>query len=242
MKQSYVKKIALDTTVEQLKWSIWFVSIMVILHTVASILLRKADSNLNNLFNFSITSIPIYMFVISIIAGVYFMPFYIRQGITRKNYFLGSALGALMLSAILTIIFMVLSVISGQIFSIFGIHFTEEHVLYSFNVHLVNINWVVLIPIYFLNSLAYYTIGWMISASYYRFGAKIGFCSILFSILSTVLHGMLWDDWLVNWINDRGHNIASNQMFSISILWTLALIAIQLVIIRWLTKKVAIKI
>lgn len=237
MKQPYIRKIMLDNVVEQIKWSVWFIGIMMIIHLVISVLGIRFDFNTSDLFLFSITSTPIYMFVAGIIAGVYFFSFYIRQGVTRKNYFIGTALGVIILSAIITIVIMVLSLIGSLILPLFNITFNKEGLFYN-----LSTPWFVIMLFYVLNCYAYYSIGWLIYIAYYSFNSKIGFCSIIFAILTAYLHSLLWEDGIVNRLNKEAASLGDNYNFIIPIIGTLAWMGINLILIRLMTKKAAIKI
>jgi uncharacterized integral membrane protein len=100
-----ISKVARDMFLEQLKWSLWFIGIVVLLHVVFFILSSQFDFKINNLFTFSYMAAPIYMLIIGIIAGTSFLPFFVKHGVTRKDYFWGSSVAALILSFSLAIIF-----------------------------------------------------------------------------------------------------------------------------------------
>lgn len=235
--QSLLYKITKSLFIEQLKWSPWFISIMFIIHLVLTYFHSYIDFTLNSLFGFSYYSTHIYMLINGIIAGVYFLPFYVKHGITRKDYFLGTILSTLGLSAAIAIIFAILSFIEGAILWLIGFDWLPTTIL------TVNSDypWILLLLVYMLNIFTYYLIGWLITMGYYRFGWKIGFGFIALAILSSIAHGFLWGNEIYQNYVDKLPAPLANLSPLISILLTLILNGLMLCIIRFTTRKVAIK-
>jgi hypothetical protein len=238
MKQhkTMISRITGDMFTEQLKWSVWFISIILVLHIVAVGFITDIDNNINNLFGFSYYSTPVFMLVIAIIAGSLYLPFYVRYGVTRKEYFIGATLGAFGLSVALTSIFAVLSVIENVMYRLFDIQKTLEPIAAN-----MQDNWLLMIGVYILNVFAYYLIGWLINVSFYHFGWLVGMGFILLSIAIAALHGFLWGDGVAV-IGTTLHDFNKVDSTLIAVFGTLALVGVMLLLIRFITRKVAIKI
>jgi hypothetical protein len=238
MKQqkTMISRIAADMFTEQLKWSVWFISIILLLHIVAVSFISDIENNINNLFGFSYFSTPVFMLVIAIISGSLYLPFYVRYGVTRKEYYIGATLGAFGLSVALSLIFAVLSLIENVIYRLFDIQMAMDPVAVN-----MQDNWLFMIGVYILNVFAYYLIGWLINASFYHFGWLIGMGFILLSIAIATLHGFLWGDGLAV-VGSNLHDFYKVDSTLIAIFGTLALVGVMLFLIRFITKKVAIKI
>jgi len=235
--QSLLYKVAKSLFIEQLKWSPVYIVIIFILHMVLTYFHTQIEFTLNSLIGFSYFSNHIYMLVIGIIAGAYFLPFYVRHGVTRKDYFLGTVLSSLGMSVAFTIIIAILSFIEGAILHLFGFKWLPTTII-STN---ADYPLLLILLIYILNIFTYYQIGWLITMGYYRFGWKIGFGFIALAILFTVAHGFLWENEVYHKLLDQLAVNLSNLSLLISILSTLLLNGLILCIIRLSTRKVAIK-
>lgn len=232
-----VSKVTRDMFGEQLQWSVWFIGIMVLLHVIGSLFSLRYSFELGNLFAFSYLSIPVYMLVIGIIAGSYFMPFLVKHGVTRKDYFRGTAMAALSLSAALVIIFLLLSVLENGVYTLLNIPITFK----TFNQELGSNGIVLDKVVYILNILTYYLLGWLIYLGYYRFKWMIGLGFTALAILFASLHGFIWGDKLIPML---GIELAQGTQIPIltSVLATMVLIGVILGLIRLMTKRVPIKV
>lgn len=232
MKANSVMKISRDIYIEQLKWSVWFIGIMMAVYIV----LGAAHSYFNfgsvsNVFMFSAGSSMIYMFVIGIIAGASFLPQLIKLGVTRKTCFYSMSIAAFYLSVTLPLIFCLLAFIEG-IFS--G--------LYQFNV--------ASFVLYVLSLFMMYVLGWIINIGFYRFNWMAGLVFVAFAIFMDYIYVLIWSKSIValydfDMLLSETFEIVtgySNSSFLISSLQTLLLTSIILTIIRLLTRNIPIKI
>lgn len=244
MKESdIIKRAAYDLYIEQLKWSIWFIVVLILLHISGSLFSLRFDFGLNDMFAFSYVSTPIYMLVIGIIAGSYYLPFYVRHGVSRKDYFIGSSIAAFMLSLTLAAIFKILSYLENGIYSLFNL--PVKFVPYGSE--LIDNGGIPIIIIYILTILMYYAIGWMIFTGFYRFKWMVGLVFVVLGIAITSIHGNLWSNsadgvfFLFFW--DAAKSNGASGIFTLyPVLATVGFIAFLLLIIRLNTKKVPIKI
>src|SRR5690625_6438150 len=87
---------------EQMKWSLWFIVFVLVSYIVVIAISINTGSNSSDFFGFSYGSTKVYMLVIGIISASAFLTFYVKHGVTRKDYFIGSILAIIFLSITLT--------------------------------------------------------------------------------------------------------------------------------------------
>lgn len=232
MKANSVMKVARDIYIEQMKWSLWFIGIMMAVYIVLSIAHSYIDfSSANNLFLFSAGSSMIYMFVIGIIAGATFLPQLIKLGITRKTCVYSMAVAALYLSVSLPLIFSLLALIEALFSGLFQFSIAS-FALYVFSIFVM------------------YLLGWIINIGFYKFNWMIGLVFIAFAIFIDYIYALIWSGSIVALYDfdmlftETFETVVrySNSSFLISSVQTLLLIAIMLIIIRLLTKNMPVKI
>lgn len=181
------KKIARLLFMEQVKWTMWFLSFMFVIYIVVVTFASGPHSSFIDLTNFSNGSSGIYMLIIGILTTSSFFYYYMQQGATRKNFFLGtiisSALIAIAITVILILFTFILQFISG--WAGWNIHGQELDFTSSFSAFIYTfIRLAIMHLIYFL-------IGWMIGLTFYRLGWLYGLLSIACSILLLAITGIL---------------------------------------------------
>lgn len=235
-------KVTRDMFIEQLKWSLWFIGINIIIHLAMSYFFVKYRfENISDFTQFVSASITIYMLVIGIIAGSSFLNYYSRLGVTRKDYFYGAALAAIMLSFTLIIISDILAIVEISVFNLMNVSLKSN----IFN----GLNWVEPTFSIGLNGLIYYLIGWFINMGYYRFNWKVGLLFILVSMMFLTIHGMTWVDKLFDIPGvitgsalEEIINLPKGGFeFFVSAVIDSALIILLMFILRKLTKNIAVK-
>ena len=194
----------------QFVWTFWFLLIMIgvnIFHMVRSVLL---DTNVDSYYHAVYIAANIYMFVIGIIT-VYFLPYFVEKGVTRKAYFKGTFASGVGLSVLIPLVSYIVSLIIEFISNrFFNITYHEP----MFNVvdlatgdgHIVGdiiqaliltpyvdpqSNWLLAMFIFTLNILAFYIIGWFISVCFYRLHVVIGLGGILIGVILLILKDAL---------------------------------------------------
>lgn len=175
MKQkSIISRVSIDMFLEQMKWSLWFIVFVLVSYIVVIAISINTGSNSSDFFGFSYGSTKVYMLVIGIISASAFLTFYVKHGVTRKDYFIGSILAIIFLSITLTLIPAVLVGVEYIIFDISNLSQSDSFLNF-------NNNWFLLVN--FINIFTYYLIGWLLGAGYYRFGWILGFGFIALSII-----------------------------------------------------------
>lgn len=227
-------KVAADLFTIQVKWSLWYIAVIVLLHVFISFLSE------HGIFALSYGSTPTYMLVLGIVAGN-FLPFYVKHGVTRKDYYLGSALAALGLSFTLAVIFCILSGFESIIYANIDLGINMD----SFNFQMIiegSSNWYTSVLIYALNTYAFYLLGWFIYLGFSRYKWVTGIVFCLLAFLFASLHGLFWNDQLLPIFANEMANLSATVPLYIAILGTVVLIGILLGLIRLLTKKTPINV
>lgn len=256
MKQPAIfPKVAKDMFWVQLTWTFGFLGIMLAINIFKIIVATVQGNEVDNYYNSVFVAANIFMLVIGIIS-VFFLPHYVENGVTRKDYFKGAFLASVGLSAIIPIIIISISLLQQFILKIsFKVADINSVVLEIDSDDIVGdivtsiiltpyvdpqSNWVLAIGIFSLNIFIYYLIGWLISASFYRFNTGTGLGFILIALIIITL-----EDTLLRISLDlpvlRRFSILESLPLGVAVLCILFLILISIWIIRLLTKRVTVK-
>ncbi|GGA74928.1 hypothetical protein [Ornithinibacillus halotolerans] len=209
MKQNAIyPKVALDMFVVQLTWALGFLGVMLLVHIGKIIASTFGDYEVDSYFNVVFIAANIFMFVVGILC-VNFLPHYVSNGVTRKDYFKGALIGALGLSVALPVIASIGSLLSKVILNLFEkitikeadinsvitdietdsniIGNIVDSVVQSFIVPPYidpTSNFVLAIAIVSLNIFIYFLVGWLIGVAFYRLGTLGG---LLFIVIGLAL-------------------------------------------------------
>ena len=259
--QSFFSKVAVDMFLVQLKWSLWFISFILLAHIIMIIVFINTGNPHGDFLFFSHSSSKIYMLVIGIISAYGFLTFYVNQGITRKDYFIGASLAAIGLSLAIAIIATVLTGLEYIILEVAnlpieldramvdnGVESSDNSIsiflpkaIVSSSILVHSSNWLLSMLMYTLNILTFYAIGWFIGSGYYRFGWVAGFGFIALAMVFIAIGDLLWgteiDEPLSNWLPFTTIDLPLYGSF----LGAIVLIGIILVFIRLITRRVTIK-
>lgn len=258
MKQSRIfPKIANDMFFVQLLWAFKFLGVALAIHIFkiiqGFIQGYEVDSYYNVVFVFS----NIFILVVGILSG-HFLPKFVENGVTRKDYFKGTLLSSIGLSAAIPIILICISQLEQLVIKNMGKISFKELDINSILLEIGDIrtdivhsiffspfvdpksNLVLAIAVFTLNLFMYYLVGWLISASFYRFanGIGIGFIVIAFIILT--LEDVLLRISLDLPVSSR-FEILDSLPLGMIVFCLFVLIFISIWIIRLLTKRVSIK-
>lgn len=238
MKQGLTySKIARGTFYEQFKWSLWFFGFLTAAHIIGLIIVNNTGGELPGYFVFSIHAVAIFLLVCGIINAYGFMGYFVQQGITRKDSFLGITIAAFALTFAVTLISLVLNAIEQLIAGSVSLPLDTEVT----NVFDPASGWMAAAGFYYLNMLTYYLVGWLIGVGYYRYEWLIGFVFVALAIFAFSLNGYFWGDAglssIIPWIS---HNPAEASPI-VAVTGSLILIMILLASIRMLTKRMVIK-
>lgn len=230
-----------------LKYTIWFIVSIIIMHLGMSILSFRGDSaaaialrdgvDKYNLYMTSYSASGIFMIIIGIVTGFIQMPHYVTHGVTRRDYFFGNVLATLALAFTLAFIFSTGSEVGKLILGQYGYSFKEEILIPG-----MSNNWLLLFFIYAINIFAFSLMGWLINIGFYRYHALIGIGFIVAALAALALHGMTWINGWFSIFNDDFKDIFADNSIYLSVIGTVGIIVVLLGLIRMLTRKVAIKI
>ena len=257
-KATIFPKVATDLFWVQLFWAFGFLGIMFVIHLIKIVMAINSNNDIEIYFVSTFVAANIFMLVVGIISSYGFLPHYVSNGVTRKDYFKGAALASVGLSIALPVITSIVSVIELFILKMFNMSsvFTttfgervnmDDDGIVSDIIQSIIIapyvdpqsNWLLAIFIVILNLLTFYLLGWLIGSAFYRFGVIIGIVFIAISIVLVLIENALLSIGLGLKVPER----LSSYDFDlpISIIGVVVMIIIVLWLIRQLTKRVAIK-
>ena len=211
--KSIGRKVGLDLFIEQMGWTGWFIGITFIIHLIKVVFATYQGDEVNVYYLSGHISSGIYMLVIGIIVGHAFLSFYVENGVTRKDFFIGGLLAATGLSiAIPTIVLLItsieifvvkllnLSIIFETSFKAaieddgkVGIGNVVSHIINGPGIDLDS-NWFLSTFVFMLNLIFYYLLGWMVASSFQRYGFMVGLGTIVLSYTMILIRGWLWGD------------------------------------------------
>jgi hypothetical protein len=225
-------KVAVDMSFLQLIWSAWFMSFVFTAYLILQRVVDNERVNEQSFLTFIYGPSKIYMLVIGIVSVYAFLTFYVKNGVTRKDYFKGAAVSSVVVSLVLMTTAGIIAAIEQVI--------DPDIVTSSFVGSDASLLLTVLA--FSINILASYTAGWLIGAGFYRFGGIGGMLYIFASILILSLLDFLWESELkepLKFLLDisNHHGFSSTTSFIL----TAGLLAVNLWIIQRTTKRVQIK-
>ncbi|UJL46672.1 hypothetical protein KFZ58_01545 [Virgibacillus sp. NKC19-16] len=196
MKPVSFTKTGLDLFVLQLSWTFWALGIFLLINLGRILFLSHVDS----FYSAGYIAGNIYMLVIGIIA-IGFLTYYVENGITRKNYFLGNVIASIGLSIVIPILIYGISLIQQFVINRFTSIVLNEDALENVvididgNIFGEIIQSVILTPfispetnlilslaLFSLNIFVFYIIGWLIGAAFKRLGVIGGLLFIVIGI------------------------------------------------------------
>lgn len=258
-------KVATDLYITQFIWALNFLGFLLFLQIAKPILARipylKMNNKLNvgNYFDTVFVSANIFMLVIGIIVVLGFLPYYVNNGVTRKDYFKGAAIASLGLAISIPIVASIIYGLQKIIMKMTSFPIVEKSALSKqllgsdedFIGDLVQsviitpfveleTNWLLAIVVFALNLFTYYLVGWLIGSGFYRFGLPVGLLCIAISFVLVYVQDLLLS--LALDLPVQAQFTSLNIPLSLAIIGTLVLGSIVLWMIRQLTRNVPVKI
>lgn len=252
-------KVAKEMFWIQLSWTVWFLGIVLLVNIIRIITSMNQNTEVDNLYNAVFIAGTIYMLIIGIIS-ISFLPHYVENGVTRKDYFKGTLLATIGLSIVIPIV----------AYGIYQLQLLLSKYIVSMNFQEVDFNSIALetegniisdvvlsiiftpyvdpqehallaLFIFSINLFTYYVLGWLISVGFYRFNVVVGLAFIVIALIilicvDTFIRIFLGLPVLYNVVNVE--LLPSALPFFAALL----LIIMSLWTIRMLTKRVVIKI
>ncbi|MCG5104942.1 hypothetical protein [Oceanobacillus alkalisoli] len=187
-----IRQVAFIMLQSQLTWTLWYIGILVIINIAR--LIFRADG-IDTFYNHAFVASNVYMLVIGIVV-ISFMPYFVEIGVTRKNYFYGNTIASLCLSILIPVFAYVLTIFEKLILGNFKepnfniksaadgnfIGDLLQSILITPYVD-VETNILLSLAVFSLNIFAFYLIGWLIGAAFYRLGVIGGILVIAIGIV-----------------------------------------------------------
>ncbi len=252
-------KVAMDLYLVQMTWTLVFLGIMFIVHIVKVISAFFIEGVREDFFLSVHASTFVYMLVIGLIGAQGFFPYFVGNGITRRNYFKGTFFGLVGLAVTIAVIVALITGLEYMIVKLFNLPIvftnTMNNVFESSTPDLGEIIKMVVMSPYFdlssswtlsmftfvLFACIHYLIGWLIGAGFYSLGKGVGFGLIVLAIGFVLLRNILWGmDW-----GKPFYHLFPLESFEfpliVSVCGTIVIIGILLWMIWRITKRAVIK-
>ncbi|GIP06694.1 MULTISPECIES: Tat pathway signal protein [Paenibacillus] len=236
---SPVSKVSTEMFIQQGSWALGFLTIVLLIYIGAGIgssigiNVREGISD-EDFFSIAYRSTKGFMLVIGIISAYGFLSYYVRHGITRRDFFGGSALAAVYLS----LAFPVAAALIQWIVSLFASQDAgSTRLLQEFDN-----SWLLTLVSYGIQIFIYYLMGWMIGSGFYRFGWIRGLGWIAVALVLIGFMDALWQFELASiWEQWLPVTTDFSVTLPVSLAGSLAVILIAMILIRLITRRVTIK-
>jgi hypothetical protein len=254
MKQKNVLKVATDMFWMQLFWALGFLGVMLLVHIAKMVATLFREEEVSTFYASASIASNIFMLVIGIISSLGFIKHYVGHGITRKDYFYGSAFASVGLSVLIPILSAIITYVVGFVIKIAGFSIVlkgyrnepldesgiigniVQSIIMAPIIELDNDPLLALF-IFSLSALTYYIAGWLIGSAFYRFGAIIGIGTIILGAAVIYIEKILINAGLGLEFFDYSFNLP----LAVSAAILLVLLCIVLWLIRQFTKRIPIK-
>lgn len=181
-------KLTLDLLYVQIQWAAWIFPIIFIVYIALNRFSPETPSQFTTYMSSIVSSSRVFMLIFGILSCFSFLPYFVNLGVTRKDYFAGTAISSVLLaivittfSALITFLIQLTGLIKGSSTRA-SLDFLDSSSV-----------WLVPILVACLLILSYFIAGWIISIGFYRSGflGKVG--SILLAFMFLSLTNLLWE-------------------------------------------------
>lgn len=248
-------RLGVDLFALQFSWTIWFVGISLFVQLIRIF----THSDVDSVFSAGHIASNVYMLVIGIIM-IGALTYYIENGITRKYFFYGNVLAALGLSVVIPIIFYLIGLVEKWMIPLVTSTTVNvgalENIVVDVDGNLLGevilslimtpfisptSNLFLSLGLFSLNIFVFYLIGWLIGAAFKRLGVIGGLLFIFISLsLVAIKDSMLRIQMEIPLFETFSFLHVVPGALALPIIGLV--IAVTLLLIRLLTKRVAIKI
>jgi len=209
--------IAHDLFATQIKWSLWYIPAALAIYFFTYYIV--AESGDISLAWAIIETSKLCMLVFGLSIFLALLPQYVKYGVTRKEYFVGSAIAAV-----------------GVVIGTVAIALILNKIAYTFGLSTSSLPDFNAVPAWILpsalslNLLSYYVAGWLIAAAIFK--GKLGFGLIPVAVFIVFLTALLWKGQIFGFV--------LTAPYSLSILGNILLVSLGLVVIRLITRAIPI--
>jgi hypothetical protein len=236
---SAVTRVSTDMFIQQGSWALGFLFIVLLIYfgvgigNSIGVNVREGIAE-EDFFSITYRSTKGFMLVIGIISAYGFLSYYVRHGVTRKDFFNGAAVAAVYLSLAFPVVVGLGNWIIGMVTS----HDAgSTPLLQEFDN-----NWLLTLVSYGVQIFTYYLMGWMIGSGFYRFGWIRGLGWIAVALVLIGFMDALWQFELASiWEQWLPITTAFSVTLPVSLAGSAAVILITLILIRLITRRVTIK-
>jgi len=260
-------RVAADMVWSQMSWTFGFLGVMLVINIIQRVINVVQGTEVDGgLYASLLIASNIYMLIIGIIS-IYFLPYYVENGVTRKDYFKGTLLASIGVSIAIPIITLLMSVVERFILTnLLNMSYKAQNLNEIFNEVVMDIDsgvgsfiadlvlsvilspnmdpsssWLLAMAVFALNIFVFYLLGWLISAGFYADGTIGGLLFIIISIVINILKDTLLRIALDLPFSAR---FAALEVLSpwFAVAGILILILFVIWVIRLLTKRVPIEV
>lgn len=253
-------KIAVDSFMVQIMWALWGLGVILLIYVLLGAV-NISGHGVRDFFSSYYHTANIYMLVTGIIAVTALLPYFVRHGVTRRDYFQGAALACLGLAVAITLLFSLITGLEYALTRAFGytlavdpvreIHFGAAAIngllpglfLLILDAPFVALssNWWLSPAVFCLNLVTYYLLGMMLGAAFYRYGAPGGLGFILLALALLMVRDLLWGREFAGLLGAIVPVTSLQLPPAAAVAGNVALIGLVLWFIRRTTSRVAIK-
>ncbi|WP_188208194.1 hypothetical protein [Alkalibacillus aidingensis] len=230
------KKVTIDMLYEQMKWAFIFLSVILLIQISFTVISLLKEFSRGDFLLFSYNSTPIFMLIIGIISAYSFLPTYVKQGVTRKDYFLGGTLSGAGVAVGLTVSSILITLIEHEVIGLLN----AETQLDTWTNQMGG-TWLSAFVFYCFSIIIFYYIGWLIGVGYYRYGWVVGFGFIAVAIVFMMVTDFLWESEVWKNSSDWLPLELSHISVMLSVVGSLIVITVLLILIRTITRRIRIK-
>ncbi|NMA68411.1 MAG: hypothetical protein GX958_03215 [Desulfitobacterium sp.] len=258
-------KVARDMFLVQGIWTCYFLAIILAIHIIQTIITINLNGNLvdSGFFLSSHVSSRIYMLIIGIIAAIYFPPFYVGNGVTRKDSFRGILLGTLALAIALTLVTFCIGALESLLVKGLNLPISLEQGVLLDTDDLADIQKNILANIFLafilptageiggmtvtvlimstVGKYLLYCAGYLIGASFCRFNPYLGVAITLITSLLVLVHSVFGGFPINDFLFGTGI-ITLNLSPALSFLGSVSIIAIILWAARMISRRTPFKV
>lgn len=210
-------KVAADMFLTLMSWTFGFLGVMILVNLVQRTISYIQGAEVDGGFYPSLMiASNIYMLIIGIIS-IYFLSYYVENGVTRKDYFLGTLLASIGISIAIPVITWLIAIVERFILTnLLHMSYKAQDINEIYNEVLLDINgglgsfigdlimsvilspnmdpasnWLLAITVFALNIFIFYLLGWLIGVSFNRGGTIMGLAFIIIAIAINILKDTL---------------------------------------------------
>ncbi|GAB6091199.1 hypothetical protein [Spirochaeta dissipatitropha] len=217
-------KVFEDIYLQLMTWAMWALGILLVGFLVAIVFIEPLRELEQSAMAMITHPARIFIFICGIVSGMYIIQYYIRQGVTRRSFFIGMAAAGIAVAASIQLIGAGLNGIAALIGMVSPYQPGSELSVYAGTSH----SYPVTMGISTLMLSLQFLMGWIIGFSFYRYKGIGGFISICSTILVLGAGNLIWDQNAVISISGVQLSLHRGLSLTAAILFSLAILTAQL--------------